>query len=141
MSITAALTSQLKALKLGRMLDTIDVRLAQARDDQLGYLEFLQLLLQDEIERRKTQSLRLRLQRAQQELAAATFTGDVGGGLVEASVTGTGELTGLVIKPEAIDPDDTEALADMIIAAVRAANGKAQEAASRAMPQLPDLGF
>ena len=64
MSITAALTSQLKALKLGRMLDTIDVRLAQARDDQLGYLEFLQLLLQDEIERRKTQSLRLRLQRA-----------------------------------------------------------------------------
>ena len=61
MSITAALTSQLKALKLGRMLDTIDVRLAQARDDQLGYLEFLQLLLQDEIERRKTQSLRLRL--------------------------------------------------------------------------------
>ncbi len=64
MSATAALTSQLKALKLGRMLDTLDVRLLQARQDQLGYLEFLQLLLQDEIERRKTQSLRLRLQRA-----------------------------------------------------------------------------
>ena len=60
----AALTSQLKALKLGRMLDTLDVRLLQARQDQLGYLEFLQLLLQDEIERRKSQSLRLRLQRA-----------------------------------------------------------------------------
>jgi DNA replication protein DnaC len=64
MSATAALVSQLKAIKLGRMLDTLDVRLAQARDGQLGYLEFLQLLLQDEIERRKTQSLRLRLQRA-----------------------------------------------------------------------------
>lgn len=64
MSATAALTSQLKALKLGRMLDTLDVRLLQARQDQLGYLEFLQLLLQDEIERRKAQSLRLRLQRA-----------------------------------------------------------------------------
>lgn len=64
MSITVALTSQLKALKLGRMLDTMEVRLSQARNDQLGYLEFLQLLLQDEIERRKTQSLRLRLQRA-----------------------------------------------------------------------------
>ncbi|MEW6595855.1 MAG: IS21-like element helper ATPase IstB [Thermodesulfobacteriota bacterium] len=64
MSATAALVSQLKALKLGRILDTLDVRLAQARNDQLGYLEFLQLLLQDEIERRRTQSLRLRLQRA-----------------------------------------------------------------------------
>jgi DNA replication protein DnaC len=64
MSASNALTSQLKTLKLGRMLDTIDVRLLQARQDQLGYLEFLQLLLQDEIERRKNQSLRLRLQRA-----------------------------------------------------------------------------
>lgn len=64
MSVSAALISQLKTLKLGRMLDTIDVRLLQARQDQLGYLEFLQLLLQDEIERRKTQGLRLRLQRA-----------------------------------------------------------------------------
>ncbi|MBU1413727.1 IS21-like element helper ATPase IstB [Myxococcota bacterium] len=64
MSATSALTSQLKSLKLGRMLDTLDVRLLQARQDQLGYMEFLQLLLQDEIERRKSQSLRLRLQRA-----------------------------------------------------------------------------
>ncbi len=64
MSISIALTGQLKALKLGRMLDTFDVRLAQAREGQLGYIEFLQLLLQDEIERRKTQGLRLRLQRA-----------------------------------------------------------------------------
>jgi DNA replication protein DnaC len=64
MSTSAALTGQLKALKLGRMLDTFDIRLAQAREGQLGYIEFLQLLLQDEIERRKTQGLRLRLQRA-----------------------------------------------------------------------------
>jgi len=64
MSVSQALVSQFKALKLGRVLDTIDVRLDQARQGQLGYLEFLQLLLQDEIERRKTQSLKLRLQRA-----------------------------------------------------------------------------
>lgn len=59
-----ALTRQLKTLKFGRMLDTLDVRLLQARQDQLGYLEFLQLLLQDEIERRTAGRLRLRLQRA-----------------------------------------------------------------------------
>jgi DNA replication protein DnaC len=64
MTLTPAFVSQLKTLKLGGVLDSLDVRLTQARDSQLGYLEFLQLLLQDEIERRRAQSLKLRLQRA-----------------------------------------------------------------------------
>ena len=64
MSVSPAFVSQLKALKLGKMLDTLEVRLGQARQGQLGYLEFLQLLLQDEIERRRALSLTLRLQRA-----------------------------------------------------------------------------
>lgn len=64
MSVTAAFVSQLKALKLGKMLDTLEVRLGQARQGQLGYLEFLQLVFQDEIERRQTVGLKLRLQRA-----------------------------------------------------------------------------
>ncbi len=64
MSITPAFVSQLKALKLGRLLDTLEVRLEQARQAQMGYLEFLQILLQDEIERRKAQSLTLRIRRA-----------------------------------------------------------------------------
>jgi DNA replication protein DnaC len=64
MSTSPAFVSQLKALKLGRMLDSLDLRLSQARQSNLGYLEFLQLLLQDEIERRHAHSLSLRLQRA-----------------------------------------------------------------------------
>jgi DNA replication protein DnaC len=64
MSASPAFVSQLKALKLGKMLDTLEVRLGQAQQGQLGYLEFLQLLLQDEIERRRALSLKLRLQRA-----------------------------------------------------------------------------
>ncbi len=43
-----------------------------------------------------------------------------------ATVNGTGELVGLVIKPEAVDPRDTETLADLVVAAVRDANNKAQ---------------
>ncbi len=64
MSLSPGFVGQLKALKLGRMLDSLDVRLAQARQSQFGYIEFLQLLLQDEIERRRAQSLKLRVQRA-----------------------------------------------------------------------------
>lgn len=64
MSLSPAFISQLKALKLGKMLDTLEVRLDQARQGQLGYVELLQLVFQDEIERRKALGLKLRLQRA-----------------------------------------------------------------------------
>lgn len=64
MNISPAIVSQFKALKLGRLLETLEARLDQARQGQLGYVEFLQLIFQDEIERRHSQSLKLRLQRA-----------------------------------------------------------------------------
>ncbi len=42
----------LRRLKLSGMLDTMDARLAQARSGQLGHLEFLQVLCEDELTRR-----------------------------------------------------------------------------------------
>ena len=43
------------------------------------------------------------------------------------------------IKPEACDPDDTETLADLIVAAVRDANHQAMALAQAAMPPMPEL--
>ena len=45
------LVPMLKTLRLGGMLDTLPLRLDQAQQQRLGYLEFLELLLGDEIER------------------------------------------------------------------------------------------
>ena len=81
-----------------------------------------------------------RLDQAQAQLATQTVTGTAGGGLIEATVSGTGELLGLVIKPEAIDPDDPETLADLIVAAVRDGNHQAMALAQSTMPQMPELG-
>ena len=47
----------------------------------------------------QAQELQVQLEYAQAELAAKTVTGTAGGGLIEATVSGTGELVGLVIKP------------------------------------------
>lgn len=88
----------------------------------------------------QAQAMQAQLAEAQQQLANSEFTGSAGGDLVEATVVGTGELKSLVIKPEAADPEDTETLADLIVAAVRDASGKAQQEAAKAMPQLPNLG-
>lgn len=89
----------------------------------------------------QAQAMQDQLEAAQAELAGRTVTGSAGGDLVEATVTGTGELVGLVIKPEACDPTDTETLADLILAAVRDANHQAMALAEAAMPPMPELGF
>ena len=52
MSAFHQLEQKLKLLKLGGMLTTIEQRIHQAEDGHLGYLDFLELLLEDEIERR-----------------------------------------------------------------------------------------
>jgi DNA replication protein DnaC len=62
--IDTALHASLRALKLSGMLETLDARLAQARAGELGHLDFLQVLCQDEITRRETMSMQRRLRRA-----------------------------------------------------------------------------
>lgn len=88
----------------------------------------------------QAQAMQEQLQQAQAEAASKSYTASAGGDLVTATMSGTGELTGLVISPEACDPDDTEGLADLIIAAVRAAKAQADAGAMEGMPQMPDLG-
>jgi DNA replication protein DnaC len=61
------LRDALRTLKLSGMLDTLDARLGQAQAGQLGHLEFLQVLCQDEIARREQVSMTRRLRRARFE--------------------------------------------------------------------------
>ncbi|KAA2262456.1 YbaB/EbfC family nucleoid-associated protein [Solihabitans fulvus] len=84
----------------------------------------------------QAQQMQQQLVAAQQELADAEVTGTAGGGLVTATVTGSGELKGLEIDPKAVDPEDTETLADLVVAAVRDANRAAQELAAEKMGPL-----
>jgi DNA replication protein DnaC len=64
MNLQHQLETQLKTLRLGGFLQTLDLRLQEAQKASVGYVEFLQLLVQDEIERREAKKLTLRLSRA-----------------------------------------------------------------------------
>jgi DNA replication protein DnaC len=64
MELTAQLTPMLRTLRLSGILATLDVRNRQAIDGRSSFVEFLTLLLQDEVERRAQTALRLRLRRA-----------------------------------------------------------------------------
>lgn len=63
---------------------------------------------------------------AQAELAKQTIEGVSGAGMVTATVNGIGELIALKFDKTAIDPEDPEMLADLVIAAVADARKKSQ---------------
>jgi len=63
------LIPKLKSLRLSGVLETLEVRNRQALDEKLAYVEFLERLLEDEIERRAHKQLVMRLRRA-------AFTGE-----------------------------------------------------------------
>jgi DNA-binding YbaB/EbfC family protein len=78
----------------------------------------------------QAQKMQEQLLAAKEELSRARVTGQAASGLVQATVTGTGELVSVEIKPEAVDPDDAEMLGDMVVAAVRDATDQAEQLAA-----------
>jgi len=74
---------------------------------------------------RQIQKMQADMARAQEELAASEVTGTAGGGMVTATMTGSGELRAVKIDPQAVDPDDVELLEDMVVAAIAEAKKNA----------------
>lgn len=58
------LKEQLRKLKLGGFTESLDLRLAQAKNEDLPYLTFLSLVVQDELERREAKKLAQRIRQA-----------------------------------------------------------------------------
>lgn len=68
MESTVELRQYLKKLRLSPILDTLPERVAYAKGNKLSHLEFLEMLLSDEVERRHHGTLARRLQQAKVNL-------------------------------------------------------------------------
>jgi DNA-binding YbaB/EbfC family protein len=94
---------------------------------------------------KQVQEMQAQMARAQEELANETVEASAGGGMVVVKATGALEITEIKIAPEAIDPDDPELLADMVLAAVnealRSAQSLAESKLGGAMGGLKGLGL
>jgi DNA-binding YbaB/EbfC family protein len=90
----------------------------------------------------QAQKMQEDLAKAQEEAASEIVEASAGGGMVTVKANGAGEVLEIRIDPRAIDPDDPELLADMILAAVnealRSAQGLMQSKMSGIVPG--DLG-
>lgn len=84
----------------------------------------------------QAQAMQQQMMAAQDQLAETEVHGTVADGLVTVTVNGTGEMTQVKIRAGSFDPDDTEDLEDLIVAAYRDARAKADALASETFGPL-----
>lgn len=85
---------------------------------------------------KKVQKMQKEMARAQQEIEEKEFSSTAGGGVIEAIVNGKKELVKINIDEDVVDPEDTEMLEDLVVAAVNDALKKADEYTQREMGKL-----
>ena len=76
----------------------------------------------------KAKEMQAKFEALQQEIAAIEATGQAGGGLVKATLSGKFELRSLKIDTTLMRPDEGEILEDLIIAAHNDAKAKVEAA-------------
>ena len=76
---------------------------------------------------KQVKKMQAEMEKAQQDIEEKEFESTSGGGVVTATVNGKKELVGLKIDEDVIDPEDSEMLEDLVIAAVNDALKKADE--------------
>lgn len=73
------------------------------------------------------QQMQFRLSEIQSQLAQQTVTCSAGGGMVQATADGRGQIRAIKIDPQAVTQGDVEMLEDLILAAVAEAQKRAAE--------------
>lgn len=87
---------------------------------------------------KQAQEMQGKMAQMQEDLANITVTGESGAGLVKATATAKGELTGLEIDPSIFVPSEKEVAEDLILAAVKDAQARASERAQSEMRALTE---
>ncbi|WP_420614583.1 YbaB/EbfC family nucleoid-associated protein [Candidatus Palauibacter sp.] len=93
-----------------------------------------------------SRQMQSRMSDMQEKLARETLVAASGGGMVEVTVDGQGNVKGVSIDPAVVDPEEVEMLEDLIVAAASAAQRRAKDRMESEMRQaagglpLPGLG-
>lgn len=84
------------------------------------------------------QEMQGKLAQVQEDLARITVIGEAGAGLVRATATAKGELTGLEIDPSIFVASEKEVVEDLILAAIKDAQARAAERSQTEMARLAE---
>ena len=84
------------------------------------------------------QEMQKKMGEMQEEMHRLTVEGESGAGLVKATSTLKGELKALDIDPSIFNSDDKEVVEDLILAAIKDAQTKANDKAQEEMSKLTE---
>jgi nucleoid-associated protein EbfC len=85
---------------------------------------------------RQAQAMQEKMAEMQAQLEAVEMIGVAGGGMVQVTVNGKGDVKGIKIDRAAVDPVEIEVLEDLIVAAFNDARGKVNAHAEAEMRKL-----
>ena len=87
---------------------------------------------------KQAQEMQGKMAQMQEDLQHITVTGESGAGLVKATATAKGDLTGLDIDPSIFVPSEKEVAEDLILAAIKDAQAKAADRAKAEMGKITE---
>lgn len=87
---------------------------------------------------KKAQEMQGKMAEMQEEMHNIMVEGSSGAGLVKATCSAKGELKSLDIDPSIFNGDDKEVVEDLILAAIKDAQGKASDRAQQEMAKLTE---
>ncbi|MFO7831211.1 MAG: YbaB/EbfC family nucleoid-associated protein [Desulfuromonadaceae bacterium] len=85
---------------------------------------------------KQAQEMQRKMEEMQGELESREVEASAGGGMVTVRVNGKQQLLGIVIEPDAVDPQDVDMLQDLIVVAVNEGVRKSQEMVQGEMSKL-----
>lgn len=85
---------------------------------------------------KQAQQMQQRMQEMQAQLDQVEMQGASGGGLVKVTVNGKGDLKRISLDKQLMDPNETEVLEDLIVAAFADAKAKVETHVSTEMAKL-----
>ena len=85
---------------------------------------------------KQAQAMQARMAELQSQLEQVEMTGSAGGGMVSVTVNGKGEARQVKIDASLVDPEETEVLEDLIVAAFNDAKAKVEAHVSQEMSKL-----
>lgn len=96
----------------------------------------------------QVQQMQGQMQKTQAELGSKTFEATVAGGRVTVTANGHGDIQGVKISREVVDPADVEVLQDLVLSAIQQVQQKVKESQAAEMGKLtgglglpPGMGF
>lgn len=84
----------------------------------------------------KMTEMQAKMTEMQAKMDEMEVAGSSGGGMVQITISGKGDLRKLKIDPSIVQPDDVEMLEDLIVAAFNDAKGKAEAAMQAEMQKI-----